>query len=255
MLPSTHSHTGAQEPPGKRRYRELPNQKQLSDTETTPADAPAAPRPSTGTGGSWWRGGGDASAPTTASTASSQVRAAAHKTCDLKNRTLTGKWGRVLVPARSPESGGSPRVSGEAAAGTPSPPPLSSRSELGLSRPRDTGRLNARHNLQSAEPSTRTAPEVRMWLVVLCCLGLQSRSIPLIHGKKCSLFICPRKNFHFKPRIRVHRYFRQRLQCPRRRSPTEASLRQVPHPPGVMLHALLPPRKRQGVLLLARHLD
>ena len=76
----------------------------------------------------------------TASTASCQVRAAAHKTRGLKNRTLTGKWGRVLVPARSPESGGPPRVSGEAAAGTPSPPPLSSRSELGLSRPRDTGR-------------------------------------------------------------------------------------------------------------------
>ena len=50
MLPSTHTHTGAQAPPGKRRYRELPNQKQLSDTETTPADAPAAPRPPKGCG-------------------------------------------------------------------------------------------------------------------------------------------------------------------------------------------------------------
>ena len=94
-----------------------------------------------------------------------------------------------------------------------------------------------------------------MRLVVLSCLGLQSRSIPLIHGKKCSLFICPRKNFHSKPRIRVHRYFRQRLQCPRRRNPTEASLGQVQHPPGVTPHALLPPRRRQGVLRLARHLD
>ena len=94
-----------------------------------------------------------------------------------------------------------------------------------------------------------------MRLVVLSCLGLQSRSIPLIHGKKCSLFICPRKNFHSKPSIRVHLYFRQRLQCPRRRNPTEASLGQVPHPPGVMPHALLPPRRRRGVLRLARHLD
>lgn len=50
LLPSTHTHTGAQAPPGKRRYRELPNQKQLSDTETTPADAPAAPRPPKGCG-------------------------------------------------------------------------------------------------------------------------------------------------------------------------------------------------------------
>lgn len=41
FLPSTRTHTGAQEPPGERRYRERPNQKQLSDIETTPADAPA----------------------------------------------------------------------------------------------------------------------------------------------------------------------------------------------------------------------
>ena len=157
------------------------------------------------------RGGGDTSHPTTASIASCQVPATAHKTRSLKNRTLTGKWCRVLTPARPQESGGSPMVSGEATAGTPSPPPLSSSSALGLSRPEDTSCLSARHNMQSTEPSTRPSPAVRMWLVVLCWLRLQPRRMPLTYGKKRSLFICPGKNFHSKRRVSAHRYFWWRL--------------------------------------------
>lgn len=70
------------------------------------------------------RGEGEGNlARTTAPTASGQGPAPAHHTRGLKYPTLTGKRGRVLAPARPPESGGSPRASGEAAAGTPSPPP------------------------------------------------------------------------------------------------------------------------------------
>lgn len=63
-----------------------------------------------GRGGDWMRGGGDTSPLITASTAPYQVPAPAHKTRGQKNQTLTGKWGQVPVPARPPESGGSPRV-------------------------------------------------------------------------------------------------------------------------------------------------
>lgn len=121
FLRSTGTQWGAQRLPGQCPYQEPSSQKQLFDIEIPHTGALSPP---------WYphrwglvEGGRGHLSPTTASTVSCQVPAPARQTRGLKNPTLTGKWGRVLVLARPPECGGSPRVSGEAAAGKPSPPP------------------------------------------------------------------------------------------------------------------------------------
>lgn len=110
---------------------------------TTPPQGPPQASSRLGTG---WEGEGNL-APTTSSTAPAKVPDPAHPIHGLRYPTLTEKRGRVLVPARPQEFGVSPRVLGEAAAGTPSPPPpFRCGWALGLTGPRLTGPTRSRRN-------------------------------------------------------------------------------------------------------------